>query len=322
MKYLMTKKSAIAMLTMSIAFSSTTMAEEGGAGHYAIGGLATMADLAPTDAGWIVQPLYLNYQGDGGGTEFIKGGELALDVQADVNAVVIGGVYTFEKKVLGAYYSVGTYVPYIEMDVKATVVVDTLDTGRATKTQRDAVSGLSDITVIPLMMAWKSDLWQYSFVLPVYTPTGDYKVGRLANQGLNYWTVDPSVGASYNNPETGFNFAVNGGMTFNTENNDTNYKSGSVFHIEASVQQLLPLGKGYLGVGLNAFVYEQVSGDSGSGATLGDFKGSSAGIGPVLTYILPTSAGNGLLEFRWLPELSTDNRIEGDYIWLKGGWQF
>jgi len=38
-------------------------------------------------------------------------------------------------------------------------------------------------------------------------------------------------------------------------------------------------------VGANFFYYQQVSGDSGSGAILGDFKGRTVGIGPVLSYI-------------------------------------
>jgi hypothetical protein len=112
-------------------------------------------------------------------------------------------------------------------------------------------------------------------------------------------------------------------MTFNTENNDTDYKSGSVVHVEASVQQLLPPGPGLIGLGANAFLYEQVTGDSGSGAVLGDFKGRSIGIGPVIDYILPLKNESLLVaEFKWLPELSTDNRLEGNYFWLKTAYKF
>jgi hypothetical protein len=40
MKHLFTKKSALAMLSISIAFSNPAIAEEGATGHYAIGGMA------------------------------------------------------------------------------------------------------------------------------------------------------------------------------------------------------------------------------------------------------------------------------------------
>jgi len=85
---------------------------------------------------------------------------------------------------------------------------------------------------------------------------------------------------------------------------------------------LLPLGKVFVGLGLNGFLYEQVSKDGGSGATLGGFEGRSIGIGPALSYILPTESGTGMIEVRWLPELDTKNRLEGDYFWVKAVWQF
>ena len=220
---------------------------------------------------------------------------------------------------MGAKFTIGAYVPYLDMDISADV---SIGNGSLTRQARDQVSGMGDITLIPGVFAWKDDNWQYSLLLPVYAPTGDYELGQLANPGLNYWTFDPTVGAAYGNPDTGFNFAVYGGMTFNTENSATNYDSGSVVHLESSVQQLLPLGSGFFGIGLNAFIYQQVTGDSGEGAKLGDFKGRSLGIGPALTYILPTNSGTGVLELRWLPELDTDKRLEGDWVWLKAVWQF
>jgi hypothetical protein len=172
------------------------------------------------------------------------------------------------------------------------------------------------------MMAWKSESVQYNVLLPIYAPTGDYEQGRLANQGLNYWTFDPTVGVSYNNAKTGLNAALYAGIGFNTENNATGYSSGSVLHFDASIQQLLPAGPGLLGIGAEAFYVEQVTGDTGGNELLGDFKGRTAGIGPVLSYILPNGKQTFVIELRWLPELNVKNRLEGDYIWLKAVYQF
>jgi hypothetical protein len=132
--------------------------------------------------------------------------------------------------------------------------------------RQDSASGLGDISLIPVMLAWKSRFWQYSALVPIYTPTGDYSTDSLANPGLNYWTIDPTLSVSYNNAETGFNAALYGGVTANTENNATNYESGSMLHFEGSVQQLLPVDPGFLGIGIEGFYFEQVTGDSGSGA--------------------------------------------------------
>jgi hypothetical protein len=186
---------------------------------------------------------------------------------------------------------------------------------------QDKTQGIGDITLIPAMLAWKNDAWQYTVSVSVYAPTGSYDKGEIANTGLNYWTADPVVSAYYSNAATGFNFSVFAGVTFNSENNETDYKSGSLFHVESSIQQLFPLGKGYLGLGLDAFYFEQIEGDSGSGATR-DFKGRTMGIGPVINYILPVGSDSWVFEAKWLPETNTKNRLEGDYFWAKLVYQF
>ena len=142
------------------------------------------------------------------------------------------------------------------------------------------MSGIGDLTVVPVMMAWKSDDWQYDFLMPVYAPTGSYEVGRLGNTGLNYWTFDPIVGVAYSNAKSGLSAAIHMGYAINTENNATSYKSGDILHFDASVQQILPLGSGFANIGAEAWYFDQVTCDSGSGATLGCFKGRTTGIGP------------------------------------------
>ncbi len=234
-------------------------------------------------------------------------------MSANSNAVLLGGLYTFEPTLLGgAHYSAGAYLPYVWMSVEAS-----LETALGTVRRKDSASGVGDMTLIPVMLAWKADLWQTSAFLPIYAPTGQYKEGRLANPGLNYWTFDPTVGVSFNNDKNGFNAALYVGIALNTENNATDYTSGSTLHFDGSVQQLLPAGPGYLGIGAEAFYVQQVTGDSGGNGRLGDFKGRTAGIGPVLTYILPIGKDTFVAELRWLPETNVENRLEGDYVWLK-----
>ena len=315
-------KSTFAIRTYTlIAIIVTTLpmqAEEGGTGHYVPGGAATLIDLPPTKAGWVIEPIYLHYEGDASVSRPIPvGGLLAGGLDATSDAFILGGVYTFEEEVLGAHYSVAAYALYVWMQVDASIT-----TPLGTLHRSDSEDGFGDMTLVPVMMAWKKDFWQFNAMLPIYAPTGDYETGRLANTGLNYWTFDPTLGVSYNNTKNGFNCAIFTGITLNTENNDTNYQSGSVWHLDASVQQLLPVGKGFLGVGANAFVYDQVTGDSGAGAKLGDFKARTLGVGPTLTYILPSEKTNLVVEARWLPELTTKNRTQGDFFWLKFVCQF
>jgi hypothetical protein len=183
------------------------------------------------------------------------------------------------------------------------------------------VDGFGDLTVIPAMLAWKSGEWQFNALLPIYAPTGSYKDGRLGNPGLNYWTFDPVVGVAYSS-QKGLNALLHVGYAMNTENSATRYKSGDLLHFDGAVQQILPVGSGFMTLGAEGFYFQQVTCDSGSGAVLGCFKGRTAGIGPVLGYIQPLGKQSLAVELKWLPELDTKNRLDGDYIWLKLVYKF
>jgi hypothetical protein len=48
----------------------------------------------------------------------------------------------------------------------------------------------------------------------------------------------------------------------------------------------------------------------------------TSGLGPVLGYIQPIGAQSLAVEFKWLTELDTKNRLEGDYLWLRMAYKF
>jgi hypothetical protein len=303
---------------LSIALTAApAFAEEGGAGHILPGGLSTLIDLPPTKPGWVIETMYLNYQGDiSANLSLPIAGLLAAGIDARSNAFTLGTLYTFEPKLLGAYYSAGIFVPYVWMDVTANVELLGLSASR-----NDKADGIGDLIIIPAMMAWELDYWQFNTSLGIYAPTGEYEVDRLANPGLNHWTFDPMVGVAYNHDKLGFNAAAHAGFAFSTENPATDYQNGTLFHLDGSIQQLLPLGPGFVGVGVEGFYYKQVTGDRSSGR-LDGLMGLTSGVGPVLTYILPMGENTLVGEVRWLKELETKGRLKGEYVWLKIVYQF
>ena len=107
------------------------------------------------------------------------------------------------------------------------------------------------------------------------------------------------------------------GYDINTRNTTTDYQSGQVFHIDATVAQHLPLGKGLIGIGANGFYLQQTTGDSGSGARLGGFEETTAGVGPVLSYAAQFGKTGFAAELKWLPQIGTQNTLAGNYIWLR-----
>ncbi|UOM34888.1 transporter [Acuticoccus sp. I52.16.1] len=300
-----------------LAAHSVAWGEEGGYGHYVPGISGTLVDRPSTEPGWAGHVDGLYFDGGSKGPVQVLGPFTPNDMEADLGAVTLGAAYTFDERIANAFFSVGLVVPFIDLEVSANVATPL---GNVPVTHTD--SGIGDIAIIPAMLAWQRGNMQFGVSVPVYLPTGGYEVGRLANVGKNYLTVDPTVSLSYTNPATGFSASGFMGLTLNTKNTATQYQSGSLFHLEASAQQLFPVGPGYLGIGAEAFYLQQISDDSGPGALLGGFRGRSIGIGPVLTYVLPLDNVTGAIEAKWLPEIDTENRIAGDYFWVKGVLQF
>jgi hypothetical protein len=213
----------------------------------------------------------------------------------------------------GLSYALSTTIPYIWLEVDGDVTA-----GTRTVRQTSRVDGLGDIILMPAMLnyALSRDL-HLDLRGGIYTPTGNYEVGRLANTGKNFWTFEPTLGLLYLGQKNGIEASVYTGMDFNTENEDTQYQSGSQFHVDGTLAQHFKLAGGLAGVGVTGFWYDQVTGDSGAGATYGSFKGRTTGVGPALSYVRKVGCADLIAEIKWLHEVETRNRLEGDYLWLK-----
>jgi hypothetical protein len=310
-----------ALTSIALTMASLAHGGEGGVSHVQPGSNATLADMAPTQPGSFFKTMYINYKAEGT-RDIPTAAGLAANLSAKANTIALGGGHTFDQTVLGgAHYTVAAFLPYSWIDASGIVRTSS---GLGLRQVQNSVSGLGDLTVVPAMLAWKApeSNWQFSALLPIYVPTGSYKDGRLGNPGLNYWTIDLMGSVAYSNAKSGFNAIGNLGYAYNTQNSATEYKSGALLHFDGSIQQILPLGSGLATIGAEAFYFQQVSCDSGAGAVLGCFKGRTAGLGPVLGYIQPLGLQALVLELKWLAEMDVENRLKGDYLWLKAVYKF
>ena len=311
-----------ALVALTILVPLSVQAEEGGSGHYMPGATASFIDTLPGKPGLAVANFFNYYSANASASKQLPTGGLitgGLDATAYSDTVV--ALYLTPLKLLGGHYGVGLAIPYVWLEAEGTV---TGPLGR-TFSMSDTENGIGDITIYPFMLGWtglNGDL-KYDVRFGIYAPTGDYEKGKLANVGKNYWTYEPAVSVSYISSKIGLELSSFAGMDFNTKNDDTDYQTGNQFHLDLTAAEHLPLFGGIVGVGANGFYYQQVTGDSGSGAaTLGEFKGRTVGIGPVVSYITKVSQKDLVAEVKWLPEMSVENRLKGDYIWFKVGMLF
>ena len=273
----------------------------------------------PGEPGFAAVNLFTFYNGSVGGNRTLEfGGVLALNAQGTIYADTLGAIYETPLRLLGGDYAFGFAVPYVWLEVDAQVQRTGPLGGVQTISVRDTASGFGDITLYPFILGWKKGDLKYDVRLGIYAPTGPYDVGHLANTGRNHWTFEPSASVSWLSSKIGTEVSAFAAFDFSTENQDTHYQSGTVFHLDATVAQHLPLGKlGIAGVGANAFYYQQITGDSGSGAKLGGLEGRTAGIGPVVSFATKIGKSDVVAEVKWLPELNVENRLSGDIVWFK-----
>ncbi len=300
--------------------SRPARAEEGGSGHYFPGSMASFVDGVAPKPAVIIRYNMAYYDGSIGANFSLPiGGTTAAGVDATSWAHALTFFWRPPIEIGERWsYGMSATIPYISLDVSASAIAAAPGGGPPSAGRTDSVSGIGDIVLQPFMMNYNvnPDI-NVNYRVTLYAPTGSYEVGRLANTGKNFWTVEPTVGFMYFGTKNGRELSVFTGLDFNSENEDTSYKSGTQFHLDGTFAQHLPLWGGLAGFGVSSFYYQQIEGDSGSGANFGDFKATTAGVGPVISYTTKLGDQDLLAELKWLREYHTKNRLEGDTIFFK-----
>ena len=290
-----------------VAISNPALAIEGGYSNYIPGFYGDIAlAVEPADGLSFRNDVYF-YSADGDGS--VRSGLIELEVDVDLTFNYLTFLYKPGVEVFGAQYAYGASLALGKVDLSGEVAV-----GPFAESFSDDKTALGDVVLVPGVFYWNNgDKWHFSQSFYVAVPVGDYDVDDDANTGLNYWTLETDFAATYLNPETGQDYSVVVGYGYNTENEDTDYQSGDEFHIDYVVNQFLSES---WAIGLHGFYYKQLSGDSGDGALLGDFKAEASGIGPALMWIPPQYEGEVAFVAKWFNEYDTENRLEGDHVFL------
>jgi hypothetical protein len=302
---------------LALLATAPLQAEEGGTGHYMPGSMSSFTDGVPATETFIARYNFLSWNAaiDANRPLPIAGLDtLGADITSYANGLSLLWRPSFGEINDCWSFAMSATIPWVDLDISANVL-----TGGGNRISRSqSISGIGDIVLMPLMLNQKINPdFNINYRLGVYAPTGRYELGRLANTGKNYWTIEPTVGFMYFGQKNGREASVYLGADYNFENPDTNYQTGIQAHIDGTLAQHFPLWGGLGGIGVTGFWYEQISGDSGSGATLGDFEARTAGLGPVLSYASEINGVEIVAELKWLHEMETKNRAEGDYVWLK-----
>jgi hypothetical protein len=163
-------------------------------------------------------------------------------------------------------------------------------------------------------LKWNQGVHNTMVYLTGNIPSGTYDHTRLANLSFGWVAVDGGAGYTYFDPKSGHEFSVVGGLTYNFINHDLQYQNGIDFHVDWAASQFVSKN---VQIGIAGYFFQQLTGDSGSGAKLGDFKGRVAGVGPQIGFLFPLGKEHqGYLNLKAYKDFAAENRPEGYTAWV------
>jgi hypothetical protein len=291
-----------------IGASPLTLAAEGGVGRPITGQqVFSNAGIVPPEAGWVMSLTSIWYDGDLKGKAQVPiAGALSTGLDMKVSYTMANFTHIWDTGKGRWNYASAIGVPVQYTDVTASV------TGPRGKTlgNEDTGTQFADMLVTPIAAGYHIDEVNHiSLSLPIYVPTGAYNDDRLANPGQNNYTFMPTVAFTHLDGKGG-EFTLSSALEFYTENDATDYRNGNIFTLDALWTH--GFGNGW-NAGIAAGYIQQVTDDSGSGATSG-FRGRSVGAGPAVGWAGKFNDAQASVSARWVPEFDTKNRPEGNGI--------
>ena len=292
--------------------SQPAIADEGGVSFWLPGQFGSFAAV-PSAPGWALGAIYYHLAADASASKsFLIGGNVVAGLNARADLVFLAPTYTFAAPVLGGQAALGLIGAFGRMRGTGEVTFTDLKGGQLSISQADTVTSGSDL--YPLgTVKWQRGKNNYLVYTLLGVPVGAYQTGRLANIGTNHWSIDAGGGYTYFDAQEGHEFSAVAGLTYNFENPDTHYRNGIDGHLDWAASQFL---SEEVHVGIVGYFYRQLSGDSGSGARLGDFESRTNGIGPQVGYFFPVAGGKGYVNLKAYWEFDASHRAEGWNTWL------
>jgi len=298
---------SLVLAILGVALSGAmSHAAEGGYSNYIPGTYGDFGMAVAPGESWTLRNDTYYYGADS--DRSVRSGRLEAGADLDLLMNFTTLLYKPDLEFLGVQLAFGIWLPLVHLDLDVR-----LSGGGVALKDDDQATGLGDVALFPLALYWNRGNFHASFVQTIVAPTGSYDVDNLINESLNYWSFDTNFALTHLDPGTGREFSFNLGHVYNTENDDTDYQTGQELHLDAVFNQYL---SERFAIGLHAFYLKQITGDSGRGALLGDFKGEAAGVGPALLW--NTRIWNQDVSFiaKWLHEFHAENRMEGDHVFL------
>ncbi len=302
------KLASVALVGAGLLGSIPAMAAESGKGVYLLGFRSQYAGVLPGPGAFYQNDVYIYSGSAGGNRELEIGGVLATNV--DATAILELPTFSYFTPAFGGLFGITYTQPMGWQEVSASVTGPQNNTFNLT--QDDFLFGDPFVNAF---VGWNEGNWHWNISTGVNVPIGEWEEAtfpnpNLVNLGFNRWAVDVTGSVTYLDMTRGLEASAALGFTFNGDNLDLDYKTGTEMHIEWSLTQITQSGFSF---GVAGYHYQQLTGDSGSDvpAALGGFKGRVTAIGPAMGLTVPMADRALTAKFRGYYEFNVENRVEG-----------
>ena len=324
---------ATALLGSVVAATGDVRADESGVSFWLPGLFGSLAAVPQQTPGWELTTIYYHTSVSAGANVALardfQTGRIPLNVNASINGAInstadlafVIPTYVFATPVLGGQASAGFLGVYGNQTTNASGSISGtlgLPSGITIPFMRsngveNGLDGFGDL-IPQFSLKWNMGVHNFMTYATGDIPVGAYDSTRIANIGIGHGAIDGGGGYTYFDPKSGHEFTAVGGFTYNFINPSTNYQSGIDFHLDMAASQFLSK---QLFVGAVGYIYQQVTGDSGSGDRVGAFESRVAGIGPQIGYIFPINNNmQGYVNAKAYFEFDNQNRPAGWNTWL------
>ena len=303
----------------------SSSADEGGASFWSPGTFANLAAV-PGEPGWSFFATYFHATLIGGSNQATADTlprlprttlavQLDADIKTNVDLAILTPTYTFATPVWGGRLDFKLFVPV----GGARTQIDGLVTGALGPIGFATQNTISDTLVSfgdpapQLSLKWNEGASNFMLYSRGGIPVGDYDPDRIVNLGDGHASWDNGFGYTYFDATAGFEFSAVSGLTYNFINPQTDCQNGIDWHVDLEASRFLTK---QLYVGAVGYTFNQLTGDTGSGATLGPYISRISAVGPEVGYLFPIGEMQGSLSLRGYWEFAAQNRSSGWNTWL------
>jgi hypothetical protein len=245
------------------------------------------------------------YSGSAADDDTLPRGNVATaELDSSVSLLLVQPTYAPKKKLWGGQLALGLGFGWGYNSTDADFAIPNANFELE---DSDSVTGMTDLYPVA-SVAWNEGNDNWMIYLTGGIPTGDYDSDRLSNIGIGHAAIDAGGGYTYFNQKQGFEYSGVVGVTYNMENDDTDYQNGINVHLDWAVSQFL---NEHLQIGLVGYVYGQLTDDSGSSQFADGVKSSIASIGPEIGYAFTVNEQAAYVNLRGYWEFAAKDRIEG-----------